>query len=311
MKNFIQRIIKPSRGIEHKVSLSQKDKIFNVTCTVDLKNISDHGVNGTLIIPCLQQSQRQNLESEIMFSKPAVIHYDEIYGNLYAAIDLEFQSQKEEKILITFHQKNSAKNIKADSNSTSKYLLKNRYIVLDDPKLIKISESFKFKGETADQKAQKIYSYVIEKLQYGKPIEGLYSSTEALKNDCVDCGGFDTLFVSLCRLNSIPARVVSGFWLGYKKNTMHAWAEYLGEDNAWIPVDPSVEWLCMAGRTKKRGGFNDIGTDRIIFSYGSDIPVVVGGKKHRIPILQHPHFFQDKEKNDIRLSFTITTDKDA
>lgn len=145
------------------------------------------------------------------------------------------------------------------------------------------------------KKAYEIYDWVIQSLEYGNPILGLYSAREAKEKKCVDCGGFASLFVEKCVEIGIEARVVVGFWTTKSLYAMHAWAEFRSEEGEWIPVDPSVEKLRRAGRTKKQGGFGYIEEDRIILSVGSSIPIEIGEKKHPVDILQNPILFSEEK----------------
>lgn len=128
---------------------------------------------------------------------------------------------------------------------------------------------------------------VCELLTYASPIPGLYSAREAIETKKVDCGGFDTLFVSLCLACGIPARVVCGFWTEAEQ-AMHAWAEAMLPDGTWIPVDPSIEWLRARGRTKRPGEVGYTGSDRVIYSYGCDLPLTIDEETTVVAILQTP-----------------------
>lgn len=150
-------------------------------------------------------------------------------------------------------------------------------------------------GSCARETARRINGYIVNYLVYGDPIDDLYSDLDALAKPRVDCGGFDTLFVSLCLANKIPARVVSGFWLDGEKNDMHAWAEFQDEEGRWIPVDPSVEQMARQGRTRKSGRFGYIGSDRLTLSVGCHIPIEENNVLFHAPILQHPFLLEGGE----------------
>lgn len=138
----------------------------------------------------------------------------------------------------------------------------------------------------------KLYKYVVDNLEYGNPVKGLYSYSYALEKRAVDCGGFDSLLGSLSRSVGIPSRIVSGFWAesevseAYKK--MHAWLEVLLPNGDWFPLDPSVEHLRSRGKSGREGGFGVTASDRIAFSYGSDIPLKICDKDLTPDILQTP-----------------------
>ena len=133
--------------------------------------------------------------------------------------------------------------------------------------------------------------YVIRSLRYGNPRRGLYSASDALSLPEVDCGGFDSLFCALCIASGIPGRIVSGFWPGTDAETaMHAWCEVCLPDGSWVPADPSIEHLVRAGRDRtKSGRLGYVGSDRVVFSVGSNIPIELeGGTATTVDLLQHP-----------------------
>ncbi len=104
------------------------------------------------------------------------------------------------------------------------------------------------------KKVHEIYDLVMDFLEYGNPILGLYSAKEAEEKKCVDCGGFASHFVEKCIESGIQARVVVGFWTSPSLHAMHAWAEFLSKEGVWVPVDPTVEKLRREGRTKRQDG---------------------------------------------------------
>lgn len=156
--------------------------------------------------------------------------------------------------------------------------------------------------------ARGCYEYVIHHLRYGRPIEGLYSATDALTQPSVDCGGFSTLLGAMLVSLEIPARVVVGFWAGHRASTMHAWVECALTARTWLPMDPSVEHLRRGGQTRKFGGFGAVGSDRVVVSIGCDYALNVGGRTVEVPILQNPVILQtDDGATESRL--TVTTER--
>jgi hypothetical protein len=135
----------------------------------------------------------------------------------------------------------------------------------------------------------------------------LYSVTKALRLKTVDCGGYDTLFASICLALGIPARIVAGYWLGYKQNLMHAWLELQLPNGQWLPADPSVEALRKVGRSKKIGGLGKIGSDRIAFSYGCDIKLFEY-KNVVVDILQVPFILPETEQRKVKISNNLISE---
>jgi len=128
--------------------------------------------------------------------------------------------------------------------------------------------------------ARKIYDWVLEHMSY-KLVYGWKGAKFAYDNGYGECGDYAALFVALCRVVGIPARLVSGlFWTragtypAGNNRGIHAWAEFLLPGCGWIPVDPSV------GDGSNRPGDYFSGhpdTDRfLVMSRGSNIMLETG-----------------------------------
>ena len=92
-------------------------------------------------------------------------------------------------------------------------------------------------------KAKKIYEYICRNVPWTSPD---YSSADCLADNIAklkrgDCGSKAFLFVALCRLNGIPARLQGG-WLTrpFKGHTQHGWAQMYVEPYGWLTVDPDA-----------------------------------------------------------------------
>ena len=85
----------------------------------------------------------------------------------------------------------------------------------------KIRSSIKYKSGTTDYKT---------------------NAEEAFRNKVGVCQDHTHIFLSILRLNNLPCKYVSGFFLPKNKNqnlAMHAWAEVFVEDLGWIGFDIS------------------------------------------------------------------------
>ncbi len=99
--------------------------------------------------------------------------------------------------------------------------------------------------------ARKIYYWISENTYYSLARE--YSTIQnipelLLEKKAGDCGMEALLFITLCRLNGIPARWESGWRIKNGGATgMHDWAEIYLEPYGWVPVDPYMAVFAMSG----------------------------------------------------------------
>ncbi len=241
-------------------------------------------------------------KSFVLAPHKAEVKVEPKFGNMYAVWSLTLPPQKSTEIYAQCVvecfpkiKKGEQKSLANEYTKDARYALyteSNRFISAKNPKVLELVERIAKTEKSPCKIAQHIHEYLVNTLAYGNPIQRLYSCEDALEKSAVDCGGFAALFASLCIAQGIPARIVSGFWAGYEKNAMHAWAEALLPNGAWISADPSVEQLRNCGRTSKRGGFGFAGSDRIALSRGCDFDIEIGGKTVKVDILQNPimHF---------------------
>ena len=80
------------------------------------------------------------------------------------------------------------------------YTQNDQYFSFASQRVKNLAEKIKGGSEAVSEISSRFYEYVRDNLNYGQPIEGLYSSTEALDKDVVDCGGYDSLLGALLRL---------------------------------------------------------------------------------------------------------------
>ncbi|MCC9601378.1 transglutaminase domain-containing protein [Stieleria sp. JC731] len=135
---------------------------------------------------------------------------------------------------------------------TSPFIDLNHRLIRTAAKEIEEKES-----ENAWQRAEQIYDYVRDKVEY---TEGeLKNASDALKDGTGDCEEMTSLFVALCRNLDIPARVV---WI-----PDHCYPEFYLEDEAgeghWYP--------CQAAGTRQFGRMDEIR------------PVLQKGDRFRLP----------------------------
>lgn len=91
------------------------------------------------------------------------------------------------------------------------------------------------------KRAKSCYDWISRNIMYSYAPE--YSTIPNLTEFCLarrygDCGMETLLFITLCRLNGIPARWQSGWTLSPGAPNIHDWCELFIAPWGWIPVDP-------------------------------------------------------------------------
>jgi transglutaminase-like putative cysteine protease len=90
-------------------------------------------------------------------------------------------------------------------------------------------------------RAKRYYDWIGQNIKYSYATE--YSTIRNISHYCLtnrygDCGQIGLLFISLCRVDGIPARWQSGWNLFPGAKTIHDWAEIYIAPYGWFPVDP-------------------------------------------------------------------------
>jgi transglutaminase-like putative cysteine protease len=90
-------------------------------------------------------------------------------------------------------------------------------------------------------KAKRFYDWIADHIKYSYAIE--YSTIRNISEYCRtkgygDCGQEALLFITLCRLNGIPARWQSGWSTFPGAKSIHDWSEIFIAPYGWMPVDP-------------------------------------------------------------------------
>jgi len=123
-----------------------------------------------------------------------------------------------------------------------------------DPDLIDIAQTLR--GESGDDVLKYLrstFQFVQENMKFRENLNHRLGARRALKEGKGDCDEFSDLFITLCRINKIPARRVLGMILTDKNSSnLHAWAEvYIPIYEQWVPFDvalnefASIKWNYM------------------------------------------------------------------
>jgi hypothetical protein len=116
------------------------------------------------------------------------------------------------------------------------------------PYLRKLAEEIISEETNPYLKARHIYRWITENVRYSLVPE--YStinciSDYAARNLKGDCGVQALLFITLCRISSVPARWQSGWYLNPIKPGPHDWTQFYVEPYGWLYAD-----LSMGGHQK-------------------------------------------------------------
>lgn len=293
---------------------------YTVSLETILTNTTKSSKDFSLLfpLPITGVSQRV-IEGPSIFPNPVSLKTDSLYGNPYTVFSGNASPRESFIFKSIFKIAVLPRKIEPTQTFTlgdysmidremfHKWTVSSPHIDTRDPRILALATEAKKRASDLSLILRNINEYVIGRLRYGNPTTGLYSSADALEKEMVDCGGFDTLFIALVRSIGIPARLVSGFWAGYQTNIMHAWVEVLLPDGQWMPVDPSVEQLTRNGRAVKGGRLGFAGSNRIIFSYGADIPVQVNDKTVITPLLQNPALISEEMQKEFALTMNFKT----
>lgn len=143
------------------------------------------------------------------------------------------------------------------------------HIVFTD-ELIKLLQSIVGDESNPYRIAQKLFEWVDTNIPWASARE--YSTIGNISSYCYenmhgDCGIQTLLFITLCRINGIPAKWQSGWEFQPPGDSMHDWGEIYFEPYGWVPVDvtyglrkadnETLKWFYLSGMDSYRLIFND------------------------------------------------------
>jgi transglutaminase-like putative cysteine protease len=280
-----------------KTSTYLKKKSYVVRYQVMVRNTSPKANELTIVVPVPSDRDNQTLASPPRFTPTAErVGKEAKYGNQFALWGARLAPGESRIFTEHFSISVSPVDIKMPTDALlsqypaagNVFCAPTPHIQAADPQIIALAKEAAQDATDVGTVLMRFNDFVINRLEYGNPIKGLHSASDAIKHVKTDCGGFSSLFAALCIASGIPARIVSGFWAGYEKNDMHAWVEVQLPGGIWVPADPSTEYLMRQNRTRKFGKLGAIGSDRVAFSIGCDIPLEMFKKPRTVDILQHP-----------------------
>lgn len=171
-----------------------------------------------------------------------------------------------------------------------------------------------FESEDNIQRAREIYNRVDSHVKYdkSKPGFGFGDVLWVCDSRTGNCTDFHSLFISMARSQSIPARFEIGFPLPSERSGTiagyHCWAAFYDERKGWVPVDISE---ADKHPEMKDYYFGSLTKDRVAFSFGRDIVLEPPQAAPPLNYFVYPHIEVDGKplpKNKIKLDFSF---KDA
>ncbi len=243
-----------------------------------------------LIFSLPQTNQYQVISDFKIVPKPTQIIKDERFFNNIACFDNP-NSQISFKYKGLAINKKISNHLKIGEYHRIKTLRKFRFINGNDKHIKQMAKKVVGQSIILNDVITKLYKFTLGYLTYGKPIDGLYSYSQAMEEKITDCGGFSTFLASLLESKGIACRLVVGFLVKtnfFGKLSIHAWLEARLPDHSWFPLDPSIEWRRARGLSSRQGGFGYIPDDRLVVSYGEDFNLKIKGKIYQFDLLQKP-----------------------
>ena len=207
-----------------------------------------------------QLADNSVLQRTIYFEKPALADEEAIFS-----VEYQYTSQGE-------YVNIEAEKVKPfDPNGELRKYLKEEqpHIVFTD-RLKSLSKDIVGNETNPYYKAKKIYQWIDENIPWASARE--YSTFRNITDYCIanshgDCGIKALTFITLLRLNRIPARWQSGWEFQPPHDSMHDWGYVYFEPYGWMPMDVDyglrktdderLKWFYLSGMDSYRLIFND------------------------------------------------------
>lgn len=239
--------------------------------------------NGEMIrcwIPFPREIENRQYKIKILDSEPTDYHLAD-NSNLQRTIYFEKQAVKDEEIKFNvqyqytsqgeFVDIDAAKIIPVDTHGKLKeYLMEEPPHIVFTDRLKDLSKEIVGEETNPYHKAQKIYKWMDENIPWASARE--YSTFRNISDYCIynmhgDCGIKALTFITLLRLNGIPARWQSGWEFQPPHDSMHDWGYVYFVPYGWTPMDvdyglrstdeEKLKWFYLSGMDSYRLIFND------------------------------------------------------
>ena len=298
-------------AIAQSATKKQRDFEFNYGATV--KDVPA-GAKVRVWVPIPGSDLYQTAELENFSSDGQLQRYeDETYGNSIGYFEPTVGDDGETTFKFTYRvsRKEAGADGTADLSDRQKasFLAANRLVPIDGKPTELLHDELPDEPTAA---GAKLYELVDKHMKYdkSKPGYGNGDSVWACDSKTGNCTDFHSLFISLARSNSLPARFEIGFPLPTDKSEgaiggYHCWAWFFAKGKGWTPVDISE---ADKHPELKNYYFGKLTPDRIAFSTGRDIKLVPEASAGPLNYFVYPHIEVDGEqwpKEKIELAFSF------
>jgi len=164
------------------------------------------------------------------------------------------------------------------------YTLEEKPHINFHPDLVKLSHKLAEGKSNHYHIARAMYDWICQNVHYRYARE--YSTTPNIshyvyQNRFGDCGQLALLFITLCRIQGIPAQWESGWMIYPEAKNLHDWTRIYLHPYGWIPVDPNFGMAAVnhwEGITKQESKllndfyFGNLSPYRFIVNHGQGKP---------------------------------------
>lgn len=163
-------------------------------------------------------------------------------------------------------------NVNYNNDYLKKFLIEEYPHIVFTEELKELSKKIVGNEKNKLKKAMLIYQWINDSIPWASARE--YSTIKNISQYCIanrhgDCGIQSLLFITLCRLNGIPAKWQSGWMLHPNEVNLHDWAEIYFDETGWMPVDQSFGLQDLSNDEQKWFFFG--GLDRFHLIINDDI----------------------------------------
>jgi len=132
--------------------------------------------------------------------------------------------------------------------STDIYCKSDKFWETKDPLVKRTSDTIRVSSRDVGEFLSRAFAWVRDNVKLRQPEPKRLGAAHTIRELTGDCDELSDLFIALCRAANIPSRRVVGlFYHGRKTESRpfdwHAWAEVQLSGDAWIPFDPSLNFL--------------------------------------------------------------------